>query len=94
MTTAVQSEASPDADSSTFGLPGGASDSSPGPVLCESHRNGPSCSMDGPVGVGTPEREKVEGRGLYRLACGILWGGLGLLLDSRRLVEAASLLLL
>lgn len=94
MMTAEQSEASPDADSSTFGLPGGASDTESDMVLREIHINTPSLRLDASVGVGTPTGEKVEGRGLYRLALVVLLLALAILTDSRRLVEAASLMLL
>ena len=89
-----ESSASPDADSSTFGHP----EESEGPDfdtrLCENHRN-PS-SLDGVLSMvlAKSEGKQREGRGLYRLAIGILLLVIGLLLDARRIVDAASLMLL
>ena len=93
MTTAEQSEASSDAVSSTFGLPGGASDTDSDTVLCKTHKNGPS--LDASIKLNLPggNPPKMEGRGVYRLAFVILCLVLGLLLDSRRLVDAAALML-
>ena len=93
MTNAEQSEVSPDADSSTFGLPGGASDTKSSAVLCETRRNMPILDAnpsDHPEGGKPPE---MEGRGVYRLVLAILVLTLALLTESRRLVESASLLL-
>ena len=94
MTRSNESEASPDAGSSAFGLPGGASGTDSDVVLCESHRNGPSCPSNGSVGVKDPRDTGRPRRGVQRLGIVIVMLVLGLLLDSRRLVEAASLLLL
>ena len=93
MTAADESKASPDAVSSTFGLPGGVSDAVPGVVLCETHRNGPSLDANLqplPVGGEPPE---MEGRGVYRLVFVILCLTIGLLTEARRLVDAAALLM-
>jgi hypothetical protein len=93
MTSAEQSEASPDADSSTFGLPGGVSDTGPDIVLCKTHRNSPSCpSSTEPLPEGG-KPPKMEGRGVYRLLLVVLVLVVGILTDSRRLVEAASFML-
>lgn len=93
MTTADESKASFEAVSSTFGLPEGVLDTVSGVVLCESHRNTPSLDENVPVGVGTPEEREEGDRGLYRLGFIILLLILGILTDSRRLVDAASLML-
>ena len=93
MTIANESEASPDADSSTFGLPGGVSDTETEHDLCKTHRNTPSRPSKGSVGVGTPEDGQGQGRGVYRLGIVLLVLVVGILTDSRRLVDAASLML-
>ena len=89
-----QSSASPEADSSTFGHPEESEDTGSVPVLCETHRNTPSLDKLVSVVVDTTKREQMEGRALYRLAFAILLLIIGLLLDARRLVDAASLMLL
>lgn len=91
--TAVESPASPVADSSTFGHPEESEDTDDVPVLCESRINTPSLDEVVSVVVGTTKMERVEGRALYRLAIAILLLVLGLLLDARRMVDAAALLM-
>ena len=93
MMIANESEASSDADSSTFGLPGGASDTGSDMVLCKTHTNAPSGPSMCSVGVGTPEDGQEAGRGVYRLAFVILVLVVGILTDSRRMIDAASLML-
>ena len=88
------STASPVADSSTFGHPEESSDTEFEPVLCKNHKEAPSLDSLVSVVVDTTKRERMEGRALYRLAFAILLLVLGLLLDARRLVEAASFMLL
>ena len=94
MTTADESPAITDADSSTFGHPEESGDTNPVPVLCENDRNTPSLDATLSVNLRGGEPLKMEGRGLYRLVFGILMIILALLLDSRRVGEAASLMLL
>ena len=84
MTTADESEASPDAVSSTFGLPGGVSDTGDGPVLCKNDRNTPSLDANLSVVLRGGKPLKMEGRGVYRLIIGIVAVLLALLTESRR----------
>lgn len=93
MTNEKQSAASSVADSSTFGHPEESSDTETVPVLREIRINTPSLALDASVVVDTTTGEKMEGRGLYRLALAILLLVLGLLMDARRLVDAATLML-
>lgn len=94
MTTPGQSTASPVADSSTFGHPEGVVDTEPVPLLCENDEKTVLRLLDSLVVVDTTTEKEQAGRALYRLAFGILLLALGLLLDARRLVDAASLMLL
>lgn len=94
MTTADKSSASSVADSSTFGHPEESEDTGSDTVLRQIRINTPSLDFDATVVVGTTTREKVEGRGLYRLVLGILLLALGLLLDARRIGDAAALMIL
>ena len=89
-----ESSAFPDADSSTFGHPEESEDPDVDTRLCENHRNTPS--LDGVLSMvlAKSEGKQREGRGLYRLAIGILLLVIGLLLDARRFVDAAALMLL
>ena len=84
MTTADESEASPDAVSSTFGLPGGASDTEVGPVLCENDINAPSLDANLSLTLRGGKPLKMEGRGVYRLVFAILALLLALLTEARR----------
>lgn len=94
MTSAEQSSASPVADSSTFGHPEEFEDTDPDPILRQIRINTPSLALDASVVVDTTTEERTQGRALYRLVFAILLLILGLLLDARRLVDAASLMLL
>lgn len=89
----AQSSASPDADSSTFGHPEESEDPESDTVLRQIRINTPSLDLEASVVVDTTTREKMEGRGLYRLAIGILLLALGLLLDARRFGDAAAFIL-
>ena len=89
-----ESSASPDADSSTFGHPEESEDPDVDTVLCQNHRNTPSLDEVVSVVLAKGDGKQMEGRGLYRLAFAILLLVLGLLLDARRIVDAASLILL
>ena len=89
-----ESTASPDADSSTFGHPEGVVDTEPSPVLGKTHRNAPSLDEVLSVVLAEGEGKQMEGRGLYRVVFAILLVVLGLLLDARRLGDAAALILL
>ena len=89
-----ESSASPVADSSTFGHPEESEDTVSGLVLCENHEKGPLVEKMLSVVVDTTEDKQTRSRALYRLVFGILLLVLGLLLDARRLVDAASLMLL
>ena len=84
MTTAHESEASPDADSSTFGLPGGVSDTEPEPVLCENDTNTPSLDANLSLTLRGVKPPQMEGRGVYRLLFGILLVVLAVLTEARR----------
>lgn len=93
MTSAEQSEASPKPILPPSGFREGVSDTEFEPDLCETHRNG--SSLDEilhplPEGGEPPE---MEGRGVYRLLFVVLLLVVGILTDSRRLVDAASLML-
>ncbi len=92
MTTAEQSPASPVADSSTFGHSEEFGDTETVPVLCENHEKGVLRLLDDLVVVDTTTEKEQAGRALYRLAFGILLLVIGHLLDARRLIDAASLL--
>jgi len=87
------SSASSVADSSTFGHPEESADTDDAPVLGEIHISTPSLRLNASRVVDTTKEEQMEGRGLYRLLFAILLLVLGLLLDARRLVDAAALLL-
>jgi len=91
--TAEQSSASPEAVSSTFGHPEESEDIGTVPVLREIRINTPSLRLDASAVVDTTAGDEVKGRALYRLAFAILLLAIGLLLDARRLVDAASILL-
>ena len=84
MTTADESEASPDAVSTTFGLPGGASDTESDLVLCENHINTPSLDANLNLTLRGGKPLKIEGRGVYRIVIGILAVLLALLTEARR----------
>ena len=94
MTTADESKASPDAVSSTFGLPGGVLGTDSDVVLCESLRNGPTTHANLPVVPKGGKPPEMEERVVYRLALAILLLVLAILTDSRRLVDAAAFMLL
>ena len=89
-----QSSASPDADSSTFGHPEESEDTEFGTRLCENDENGALVERMLSVVVDTTEDKGTPSRPLLRLAIGILLLVIGLLLDARRIVDAASLMLL
>ena len=88
------SPASSDADSSTFGLPGGVVDTDSGIVLCENDESVALVEKMVSVVVDTTEDKGTRSRPLLRLAIGILLLVIGLLLDARRFVDAAALMLL
>jgi len=92
--TPEQSSASSVADSSTFGHPEESEDTDTVSVLCENQINAPSTLEVVSVVVDTTMMERMEERGLYRLAFAILLLVLGLLLDARRLVESAVFMML
>ena len=94
MTIADESEASPDAVSSTFGLPGGASDTDDGPDLCENDRNAPSLDANLSLTLRGGKPLKMEGRGVYRLVIGIVAVLLALLTEARREGVSASFAIL
>lgn len=89
-----ESSASPDADSSTFGHPEESEDPVLDTVLRQIRINTPSLDLDASVVLAKSDEKQMEGRGLYRLAFAILLLVIGLLLDARRIVDAASLMLL
>lgn len=89
-----ESSASSDADSSTFGHPEESEDSVSVPVLCENHGNAPLFEKMVSVVVDTTEDKEERSRPPYRLVFGILLLIIGLLLDARRIVDAATLMLL
>jgi len=93
MTRDTQSPASPVADSSTFGHPEESADTETVPVLCESRRNTPVLDELLSVVVDTTTEDGRAGRPLYRLVLVILLLASGLLLDARRLGDAAALLM-
>jgi len=88
-----ESKASPDADFSTFGHPGGVSDTEAGPVLGEIHINTPSLRLDASAVLDSTARDGRAGRVLYRLLLGILLLALAVLTDARRIGDAAALML-
>ena len=90
----IQSSASPDADSSTFGHPEEFEEPEFDTRLCENDENGALVEKLLSVVVDTTEDKGTRSRPLLRLAIGILLLVIGLLLDARRIVEAASLMLL
>lgn len=94
MTTANESEASPDAASSSFGLPGGASDTDDGPVLCENDRNTPSLDANLSLTLRGGKPLRMEGRGVYRLVIGIVAVLLAILTEARRGGLSASFAIL
>ncbi len=89
-----QSSASSDADSSTFGHPEESEDPEFVPRLCENDEKGVLRRFSASVVVDTTEDEGRPYNPLLRLAFGILLLVIGLLLDARRIVDAASLMLL
>jgi len=94
MTTADQSKALSEADSSTFGHPEGSSDTEPVPILGETDRNSPSLDLMLSVVESSMREDGREGRVLYRLLLTILLLVVGILLDARRIGDAASFMLL
>ena len=88
-----KSSASSDADSSTFGHPEESEDIVSVPVLCENHEKDLLVEKLVSVVVDTTEDKETRSRPLLRLAIGILLLVIGLLLDARRIVDAASLIL-
>lgn len=92
MTRDIQSAASPDADSSTFGHPEESSDAESGPVLGEIRINTPSLRLNAQAVVDTTAGDGRQGRPLYRLLLVVLLLASGILSDARRLEVAASLL--
>jgi hypothetical protein len=94
MTRDTQSAASPDADSSSLRASGGVTDPDDGPVLSEIHINTPSLRLDASAVVDTTAMNERAGRYLQRLVFAILLLASGLLLDARRVGDAAALFLL
>ena len=93
MTRSDMSPAAPAADSSTFGHPEESEDTESVPVLCENDENRVSRQFVASVVVDTTTEMEEAGRALYRLVFGILMVILALLLDARRVGDAAALLL-
>ena len=89
-----KSSASSDADSSTFGHPEESEDPEFVTRLCENDESAALVEKLVSVVVNTTEDKGTRSRPLLRLAIGILLLVIGLLLDARRIVEAASLILL
>ena len=88
-----KSSASSDADSSTFGHPEESEDPEFVTRLCENHEKGVLRLLESSVVVDTTEDKETRSRPLLRLAFGILLLAIGLLLDARRIVDAASLIM-
>ena len=88
-----ESSASSDADSSTFGHPEESEDIVFDTRLCENHESGALVEKMLSVVVDTTEDKETRSRPLLRLAFGILLLAIGLLLDARRIVDAASLIM-
>ena len=89
-----ESSASSDADSSTFGHPEESEDPEFVTGLCENDESHALVERVLSVVVDTTEDKGTRSRPLLRLAIGILLLVIGLLLDARRVVDAATMMLL
>lgn len=92
MTRDSRSAVSSEADSSTFGHPEESADTESVTVLREIHINTPSLRLDASAVVDTTAEDGRAGRALYRLLLAVLLLASGLLMDARRIGDAAALM--